>query len=201
MKDNMTRYAILGLIRHEPLSGYDIKKRAGGGLGFFWSAGFGQIYPTLRRLEEEGLVTKKTAAGKNADRILHSISKKGIQELEKWLKLPAEKETIKSEFVLKLFFSGGLGTEQNLMAVADIRKNGEEKLAILEGYENSLRAELAKSAGHSGGNDDHLNFLLAVLYGKALYAASLKWAKEAESMLRAASPPGRGRAKNKSRGA
>jgi len=38
---------ILGLLSHEDLTGYEIKKRIDTGLKLFWSASFGSIYPTL----------------------------------------------------------------------------------------------------------------------------------------------------------
>ena len=43
-------YIILGLLKHEPLTGYDLKKNFENEVGEFWQANTGQIYPTLRKL-------------------------------------------------------------------------------------------------------------------------------------------------------
>ena len=51
-----TAYVILGLIRKEPRSGYEIKAVVDTSTRFFWAASYGQIYPELKRLAEAGLV-------------------------------------------------------------------------------------------------------------------------------------------------
>ena len=40
-------YVLLGLLCHESLTGYEIKKRLDTRLRLFWSASFGSIYPAL----------------------------------------------------------------------------------------------------------------------------------------------------------
>ncbi len=39
---------ILGLLSHEELTGYEIKRRIDTTLKFFWSGSYGSIYPTLK---------------------------------------------------------------------------------------------------------------------------------------------------------
>ena len=51
-----TAYVILGMIREEPRSGYEIKALVDNSTRFFWAASYGQIYPELKRLSEAGLV-------------------------------------------------------------------------------------------------------------------------------------------------
>ncbi len=38
-RENKTSYVILGLLSHEDLTGYEIKKRIDSTLNYFWSAG------------------------------------------------------------------------------------------------------------------------------------------------------------------
>ncbi|MDF2989012.1 MAG: putative transcriptional regulator [Eubacterium sp.] len=104
-KENTTIYIILGLLNHEDLSGYDIKKRADYMISNFWELGYGQIYPTLARLEKDGLVTKRISEeSKGPERNLYSITGAGREALTEWLKLPEQKEYTKYEILLKLFF-------------------------------------------------------------------------------------------------
>src|SRR5258708_40063190 len=51
-----TAYVILGMVRKEPKSGYEIKALVDNSTRFFWAASYGQIYPELKRLSEAGLV-------------------------------------------------------------------------------------------------------------------------------------------------
>ena len=51
------RYAILGLLTADELSGYEITSRFEHSVGYFWHARSQQIYPELGRLEGDGLVS------------------------------------------------------------------------------------------------------------------------------------------------
>lgn len=52
----MLELAILGLLKEQPLHGYELKKRLGETLGFVWGVSFGSLYPALRRLERSGAI-------------------------------------------------------------------------------------------------------------------------------------------------
>lgn len=52
----MLELAILGLLKEQPLHGYELKKRLGETLGAFWGVSFGSLYPALRRLERAGAI-------------------------------------------------------------------------------------------------------------------------------------------------
>lgn len=51
---------ILGLLNHEELTGYEIKKRMDTALRYFWGASYGSIYPTLTELVNRGFAKKGT---------------------------------------------------------------------------------------------------------------------------------------------
>jgi DNA-binding PadR family transcriptional regulator len=48
--------AVLGLLKEQPLHGYELKKRLGETLGFLWGVSYGSLYPALRRLERDGAI-------------------------------------------------------------------------------------------------------------------------------------------------
>ena len=52
----MLDLAILGLLKEQPLHGYELRKRLGDSLGSMWGISFGSLYPALRRLEREGAI-------------------------------------------------------------------------------------------------------------------------------------------------
>lgn len=52
----MLELAILGLLKEEPLHGYELKKRLGELLGPWSSMSYGSLYPALARLEKAGAV-------------------------------------------------------------------------------------------------------------------------------------------------
>ena len=57
-KERKIDRVILGLLSHEPLTGYDIKKRIDTSIRFFWKGSFGSIYPALSDMEKNGLITR-----------------------------------------------------------------------------------------------------------------------------------------------
>lgn len=52
----MLELAVLGLLKEQPLHGYELKKRLGETLGFLWGVSYGSLYPALRRLETSGAI-------------------------------------------------------------------------------------------------------------------------------------------------
>ena len=48
--------AVLGLLKEQPLHGYELKKRLGETLGSLWGISYGSLYPALRRLERDGAI-------------------------------------------------------------------------------------------------------------------------------------------------
>ena len=50
MREVKSKYAILGMLSIEPMSGYDIKKEVEKSISNFWTESYGQIYPVLRNL-------------------------------------------------------------------------------------------------------------------------------------------------------
>ena len=52
----MLELAILGLLKEQPMHGYQLSRELGESLGGFWRVSYGTLYPTLRRLERAGEV-------------------------------------------------------------------------------------------------------------------------------------------------
>jgi len=50
--------AVLGLLLESPMHGYELRKRLTGLLGAFRAFSYGSLYPTLRRMQEEGLIAE-----------------------------------------------------------------------------------------------------------------------------------------------
>jgi DNA-binding PadR family transcriptional regulator len=54
----MLELAILGLLKERTMHGYQLSKRLTDSLGGFWRVSYGSLYPTLRRLEQQGAVER-----------------------------------------------------------------------------------------------------------------------------------------------
>jgi len=100
------RESILGLLMREPMSGYEIKIFYRDTIKNFWEVSDGQLYPTLKKMHQEGLITKKTITQKGSpNKHLYSITEKGKKLFEEWIRTPVHKtQELKEPFALKVFF-------------------------------------------------------------------------------------------------
>lgn len=57
----MLEFAVLGLLYEAPMHGYELRKQLGVRLGGFRAFSYGSLYPALRRLVREGLITEDRA--------------------------------------------------------------------------------------------------------------------------------------------
>ena len=59
----MLELAILGLLLESPMHGYELRKRLTGLLGAFRAFSYGSLYPTLRRVQDGGLIVEDESPG------------------------------------------------------------------------------------------------------------------------------------------
>ena len=107
-RESKSKYAILGALTIEPMSGYQIKELIGRTIGHFWNEGYGQIYPTLKALSTAGLVSSRVEPGiGKPDSHVYSLTGSVWDELRQLLARPVEShQPGRSELLLKLFFGG-----------------------------------------------------------------------------------------------
>ena len=109
----MLKFALLGSLNYQPMSGYDLKQFTDRSTSNFWHAELSQIYVTLKALEKEGLISSSAMSQEGRpDRRVYTITESGRQALNEWLKQPfTEIDLYKDTLLLKLFFSGSLEKE------------------------------------------------------------------------------------------
>jgi PadR family transcriptional regulator, regulatory protein AphA len=101
-----TGRVVLGMIARGRRTGYEIKQLVDRSTRHFWAASYGQIYPELRRLEDEGLIRGRQEPSGGRARTAYDLTEAGQQALRDWL--ASEDELVyelRDEGMLKLFFS------------------------------------------------------------------------------------------------
>ena len=175
-KERKIDMVILGLLSHEDLSGYDIKKRIDGAVSFFWKGSFGNIYPALRQMETEGLIDRSGESGGGREKVTYHISPAGKEQLIEWLREEQASNDLRYETLLKLFFGGAAGTGTSIANIEAFERRIRRDLALLKKYADTLERDL---------NDgDHLYYYLTVTFGIDTYGAYLKWCAKAKKMLK-----------------
>lgn len=175
-----TPYTILGCLTIEPMSGYDVKQFLEQTVSHFWSESYGQIYPALRQLEEDGLIEGRTEPGERGqDKRVYRITDAGSRELEEWLRQPASPVQARYEHSLKLFFGHNVGPEASLEHLERVRRQAEEDLARYRAWEEELEGWMEREP------DSRAAYCLVVLRGGVLYSRMmLEWCDESAETLR-----------------
>lgn len=178
-RESRTRYAVLGMLTIEPMSGYDLRATIERTVGHFWREGYGRLYPTLKELTAEGLVEGQVEPGRGPRRTVHRLTDAGWAELRRWLATPpGPPQQGRDDLLLQVFFARHAppGT-----LVEHLRQRREVTTTLLERYE-SIEAELRGET-----TPDAPAWRLTVRHGVLLARASLTWCDEALSELSA--PP------------
>jgi len=98
------------------MTGYELKKHIDNSTQFFWHARLSQIYPTLKRLDEDGWTESEVMPQKGKpDKKFYAITAKGRTALLTWLnEFPGEIAPNKQPALLRIFFAGELEKESIL---------------------------------------------------------------------------------------
>jgi DNA-binding PadR family transcriptional regulator len=129
-----TSYIVLGLLKDDPGTPYDLKVRVAAALGNLWSVQHAQLYTETARLAEEGLLTEKREE-RGRRRKTYSITKAGRKALAAWLAVPADDfAEIRDPGLLKVF----LGADPKMIAAVQASIY-EGKLAQWEALRENVR--------------------------------------------------------------
>jgi DNA-binding PadR family transcriptional regulator len=168
------RHALLGLLAQRPRHGYDLHAAfeavVGGAQN--WDVKPAQVYSTLARLEEGGLVAEEAVqqAGGPEKRI-YAITPAGRQELVQWFGAGVEREHQRDEFFVKLMLT--LATQ-----AADPRR-------VIQTQRLGLFKDLHALTAQRNHLDPKTGLARILLFDKAIMhlEADLRWLDMVEARL------------------
>lgn len=179
-RPNQSMFAMLGLLSIRPMTGYELRKLSEESIQHFWRESFGQIYPSLRALEAQGMVTRTEEMGEvrgRPARQVYALTDGGREALRAWVAVPARPEVPRNELLLKLFFGRQAPAEANLRQIAERRTMYIEELEGYEVLEKRIRAAYQ-------GRPDLPYWLLTLSYGKHYTEAEIAWCDETMEILK-----------------
>jgi len=171
-RQSQTEVAVLGALSVEPMSGYAARRAITETLGHFWSESFGQIYPTLARLEADGLVTPDSAGRTSGS--TYRLTAAGRRRLADLLREPIPSAPPRNGTLLRLFFGAHLGPEACADVVHEARDRALTSLATMK----AIRFEV-----ESDPDPNAVYWLITVSAGEHAARAQLAWAEESLAML------------------
>ena len=173
---NKTRYALLGMLSHQPMSGYDIKKALHMSTQYFWQESDGQIYPILAELLKEKCITSLAIESQgNRTRKVYQISSKGLEELKDWLVQEVVPTIPRNELLLKLFFGSMVPLEITQKHILEHQRQLKKRLETYKKIDQGLGDEKSPY---------QLYWQMTVEFGKQIVQAQLGWCQDALKLLK-----------------
>jgi len=158
------RHLILGLLTRQPMSGYDIKRFLKSLSWLIDSPSFGSIYPILRALREDGLVTVEVVPRQGKPpRKTYTITEAGRKALREWVDQPVALDASLKTFVMRLILATNLS---HTGLIAHLQQRRSQVAAH--------RAALKRIAETLEGTMDS-GQRLTFSYGLTLATAELAW--------------------------
>ncbi len=146
----MIELAILGLLKEQPMHGYQLNRELSEQLGGLWRVSYGSLYPSLRRLERQGAITSEQGTGARR-KTVYAITPEGERLfLELLEETPQENQTEDARFRVRLAFFRYLPPETRVRLLERRRQALETRLA-------DVKAHLRDDAGTT---DDYQRALL-----------------------------------------
>lgn len=168
-KPTLLDYAILGLIREEPLSGYEIRKVFETTALGNYSSSPGTIYPALKRLQRLQLVEKRVQQETGKAKV--EITSEGREHLRGWLLRPLEESDIEKrvdELLLRFAFMAPLiSSAKQISFLTTFRDLLYPYITALKDYHRRTSEQLPASGR------------LAFEHGIMSYQATLEWCEKA----------------------
>lgn len=166
----------LGILSRSDATGYEIRKQVTEGpFSHFYKAGFGSIYPALRKLTERGLIRcTPQPQEKRPDKKVYSIAGAGRRALADALGRAPGPDAVRSDFLFLTFFG-------DTAPAAVVRAALDDRIAWLRAKVETMRGHrdnCALSAGEA--------FTLG--YGLAVYEAILAYLETHKDDLAAPGP-------------
>ena len=110
-----TKFMLLGFLMQGSMTGYEIKKRFSLSFSFFSGMSYGSIYPALKKMKQEGLITMKVEIGDGTpNRKVYTITASGEKAFLESLRAPFYLERPKDAFLARLYFFAHLSPEERL---------------------------------------------------------------------------------------
>ena len=130
----MLKYILLGFLNYQPMTGYELKRSLECSTAHFWHAYHSQIYTTLRKMEEDGLVTSVLDdTDEKRERRIYQITEEGKSRLKQWLGRPlTELPPSKDGLLVRLFFSGSRERQEVLNELRLQRQLHQQQLELYQ---------------------------------------------------------------------
>ncbi|HEX6239032.1 MAG TPA: PadR family transcriptional regulator [Acidimicrobiales bacterium] len=158
------RSSLLALLAEAPATGYGLKQRYDERTGALWPVNIGQVYKTLRRLQEEGLVSRH-----GGDSAPYELTAAGRRDLSEWLTEPVPPVADRDELTVKV-----------ILACATPQIDAVE---VIQRHRSALVEELQQVTRSRGAADENTTWLMLTDALVLRIDAAIRWLDRCEARL------------------
>jgi len=163
----MLDYIILGMLLNEDLTGYDIKKFVENGIGVFYKASYGSLYPALKKLTEKGYLDMYEEPRGGRQKKFYKLTDEGKKIFMDWLASPMNVLDGANAHLAKVYFFDKIPSEIRDRQLLEHEMNNINYLRKLQSLENDFNKLK---------NKDCFYYKLSTLYyGICVTQESIRW--------------------------
>jgi DNA-binding PadR family transcriptional regulator len=139
------RSMLLGFLMDGSKTGYELRKRFSLSFSFFSGLSYGSIYPALKKMEKQGLVSMRVEIQDGApNRKIYTITEAGTEAFVEALRAPFDLERPKSTFLTRLFFFSHLSPEERQATAARHLESIQQVRRRLQAIEPDVKGRADK---------------------------------------------------------
>lgn len=173
------RNALLGLLAQHPRHGYELRAAFEALVGGeeFWDVKPAQIYTTLARLEDGGLIRQEQVEQDGGpEKRIYALTEAGKAELAAWFASGVESEHQRDEFFVKLMLS---------LAADSLGDDSADPYRVIHAQRSKLYQELHNLTAHRSRADPKTELAQILLLDKTVMhvEADLRWLDMIEARL------------------
>ena len=134
----MLDYIALGMVLDEALTGYDIKKEIEAGVGNFYTASYGSLYPALKKLSDKGYVAMFERPHGNRLKKYYEATETGREAFLEWLSSPFDPRSSSDSLLARIYFFGVLSTDVRERQLQEYETHYQQIQRKLQAMERQL---------------------------------------------------------------
>lgn len=177
------KHILLGILQ-QPQSGYDVKKMFDQVFSNFWAAELSQIYPQLKKLNAQNLLTVSEAeSDKGPNKKIYQTTPLGKQELITWLTNGPVTNTEKLAYLAQTYFLGAMESDQQrLKFLQDLLMHMKNWHQTLVSIQNEIKADFPAYPDDLPDAEFYSN--LTLMLGVKKVRANVEWVEESIDLLK-----------------
>lgn len=186
------RLALLALLSSGPMTGYDVGKQFSTSVGYVWHAPDSQIYPELRKMNDEGLLSARPVpwGTRGATKTEYSLTSAGGEALREWQQRPLDYVRERNPARLKAAYfewaPPGAAAAQLRAHIAHYEEQRLQATKMIEDLERHAQPTLARRLTNYKESERErvVRFKVFAYKGQASHAEQeIAWAKSGLEML------------------